>query len=174
MHPDCESGGCQNKAHGKSACNAECELARVEPAAELPPRPKNYYDEGSDIGWVETAEYDALLAAAEQLQRERDEARQYLEHATTLVTTLHRSYNELQSRLAQVEAERGWTFSEARRLRDFAEAHTKGDRDSAYNAIYWIVSDRAADLYNPWAEVEALAGQIIPLPQPPEGPDESK
>jgi len=51
----------------------------------------------------------------------------------------------------------GWTPAEAKRLLAFQHEHCTNDHDAAYHEIYWLVSDRAADPYHPWAEVEALA-----------------
>lgn len=53
-----------------------------------------------------------------------------------------------------------WTPKEAKLLTEFRNAHAKGDDDETYNAIYWLVADRAADKYNPWAEVEALEAAL--------------
>ena len=57
----------------------------------------------------------------------------------------------------QASGKRAWTVAEAKRLHEFQEAMAYKNYDEAYNAIYWLVSDHAADPYYPWAEVEALA-----------------
>lgn len=49
------------------------------------------------------------------------------------------------------------TEANALRLLAFRDAHAADDRDEAYNAIYWLVSDNAADPFHPWTEIEAFA-----------------
>jgi hypothetical protein len=63
---------------------------------------------------------------------------------------------------AQQAVPEGWTASEARKLVAARTALLEGDKDEAWHQLYWIVSDRAADPYNPWAEVEALAAAPTP------------
>lgn len=57
-----------------------------------------------------------------------------------------------------------WTVKEAMYLKRFADAMAQEDYSEAYNVIYWIVSDRSANPFYPWAEIETLAA----LPAPPE------
>lgn len=58
----------------------------------------------------------------------------------------------------QPEAGAGrWTPEEAKRLLNFQHAHCTDDHQEAYHEIYWLVADRAADPFHPWAEVEEAA-----------------
>lgn len=54
-----------------------------------------------------------------------------------------------------------WTPQEAKRLKSFVDAMAQSDYTEAYHQIYWLVADRAADIYNPWAEVEARAAMFV-------------
>lgn len=54
-----------------------------------------------------------------------------------------------------------WTPKEARRLLDFQHAHCTDDHEEAYHQIYWLVTDRAADPFHPWAEVEEAATKHV-------------
>lgn len=61
------------------------------------------------------------------------------------------------------------TEANARRLLAYRAAFIHDDHAEAWNAIYWLVSDNAADPFNPWAELEQLAPDAaeISLNPPP-------
>jgi hypothetical protein len=74
---------------------------------------------------------------------------------------IERQQRELEARDARIAVLVGakWTPKEAKRLMLHRNAVVMRDIDEAHHQIYWLVAGRAADIYNPWAEVEELAKQ---------------
>lgn len=53
------------------------------------------------------------------------------------------------------------TKANAERLLAFRNAHCTEDFEEAWNAIYWLISDNAADPFHPWRELEELAPETL-------------
>jgi hypothetical protein len=52
----------------------------------------------------------------------------------------------------------------AKRLIAMRTAHTLDQHGEVWHLLYWLVADHCADPYNPWREIEKLAGCVCAFP----------